>query len=141
MLKPTKILSYFILPVYFYLFHLFLDFAFDVYTRFPGFSNVMHFSGGVILFFTFFPLLNYLNRENYLKLDKIATFIFVISLIISVAVFWEFYEFAMDYFFDVNWQPSIADTLGDLFLGMSGGIVAGLLFKLFSSSKIYLRTK
>ncbi|MCK9595610.1 hypothetical protein M0R19_00265 [Candidatus Pacearchaeota archaeon] len=128
MLKLTKILNFFIIPVSFYLVHVFLDIVFDIYAKFPNFANVMHFSGGIILAFTFFPLLNYLNKEGFLKLNRFMKFIFVISLIISVAVFWEFYEFVMDYFFNVNWQPSLADTMGDLFLGMTGGIIAGMIF-------------
>ena len=130
MLNTKKIFSYFILPVLFYLLHLFLDITFDIYTKFSWFDKLMHFSGGVILAFTFFPLLNYLHKENYLVFNKFVKFVFTISLIISVAVFWEFYEFIIDYFFNVNWQPSVADTMGDLFFGMFGGIVAGLIFLL-----------
>lgn len=129
-MKLKKILSYFTLPVLFYLFHLILDFVFDVYTKFSWFDKLMHFSGGVVLAFTFFLILNYLQEEGDLRTNRLIKFIFAISLVISVAVFWEFYEFAMDYFFHVNWQPSVADTIGDLFLGMSGGIIAGLIFLL-----------
>jgi hypothetical protein len=127
-MKLKKISNYFALPVLFYLFHLFLNFVFDIYERFSWFDKLMHFFGGIILAFTFFPILNYLQKEGDLKVDKLIKFIFAISLIISVAVFWEFYEFIMDYFFNVNWQSSVADTISDLFLGMFGGIIAGLIF-------------
>jgi hypothetical protein len=127
-MKLKKIPNYFVLPVLFYFFHLFLNFVFDIYTRFSWFDKAMHFSGGIVLAFTFFPILNYLHKEKYIILNKFVKFVFAISLIISVAVFWEFYEFVMDYFFNVNWQSSVADTIGDLFLGMLGGIVAGLIF-------------
>ncbi len=128
MIKIKKLFIYFIPPVLFYLFHLFLDFTFDVYTRFSWFDNLMHFAGGIVLVITFFPLLTYFEKERNLKLDRIWKFIFVTSLVVLVAVLWEFYEFVMGYFFGFNWQPSVADTIGDLFLGMSGGIIAGLFF-------------
>lgn len=130
MLKLKKFLSYLIIPVFFFLFHLFLYLVLDIYKRLPGFSNIMHFLGGVILAITFFSFLNYLQREGDLKINKLMNFIFVISLVISVAVFWEFYEFVMDYFFNVNWQISVADTMGDLALGIIGGITVTLVFLL-----------
>jgi hypothetical protein len=128
MIKIKKLFIYFIPPVLFYLFHIFLDIVFDVYVKFSWFDNLMHFTGGIVLAFTFFPLLTYFEKEGNLKLGRIWKFIFVISLVVLIAVLWEFYEFVICYFFGFNWQPSVADTIGDLFLGMSGGIIAGLFF-------------
>ncbi|MEK6842271.1 MAG: hypothetical protein AABX84_00490 [Nanoarchaeota archaeon] len=128
MLRLDKILTYFLIPTSFFLFHMFLDLVFDIYTKFPWFGNIMHFSGGIVLGFTFFPLLNYLNEEKYLKLDKIMKFIFVLSLVGLFAIFWEFYEFTMVNVFSVNWQMTYGDTIIDLFLGLIGGIIASAIF-------------
>src|SRR3989344_7408567 len=103
MLRLDKVLSYFLIPTFFYMFHMFLDLVFDIYTKFPWFSNVMHLLGGLMLGFTFFPLLNYLNEEKYLKTDKFMKFVFVISLVALISIFWEFYEFSIVNLFDLDW--------------------------------------
>jgi mannose/fructose/N-acetylgalactosamine-specific phosphotransferase system component IIC len=67
MLKPERILSYFLIPAFFFLFHVLLDLVFNVYGKFPWFSSVMHFAGGMMLALTFFLLLNYLNKKDILN--------------------------------------------------------------------------
>ena len=128
MLKLEKILMYFTIPAFFYLFHMILDLVFNVYDRFLWFSSVMHFLGGLMLGVTFFLLLNYLNKERYFESDKMMRFIFVISLVISVAVFWEFYEFAIVNLFDLNWNMTYNDTIWDLFVDLCGGVLASVWF-------------
>ena len=95
MLRLERILSYFLIPAFFFLFHMFLDLAFNVYDRFPWFASVMHFAGGTMLAITFFLLMNYLNKEKYFKSDKFMRFVFVISLVSLISIFWEFYEYFM----------------------------------------------
>jgi hypothetical protein len=128
MIRLKNIFIYFIPPTLLYLLHLFLDISFDVYTRFSWFDKLMHFSGGAVLVITFFPLLTYFEKRGNLKLGRIWKFIFVISLVVLVAVLWEFYEFVICYFCGCNWQPSVADTIADLALGMFGGLIVTLIF-------------
>src|SRR3989344_1048307 len=128
MLKLEKILMYLTIPVFFYMFHMFLDLVFDIYDRFPWFSNVMHLVGGMMLGITFFLLLNYLNREKYIQTDKYARFIFAISLVGLFGIFWEFYEFAIVRIFDLNLNLTYEDTLWDLLVDLVGGAIAGFWF-------------
>ena len=128
MLKLEKILMYLTIPVFFYMFHMFLDLVFDIYDRFPWFSNVMHLVGGMMLGITFFLLLNYLNREKYIQADKYTRFIFAITLIGLFGIFWEFYEFAIVRIFDLNWNLTYEDTLWDLLVDLVGGAIAGFWF-------------
>ena len=128
MLKLDKILSYFLVPVFFFMLHMFLDLVFNIYDKFPWFSSVMHFAGGIILAFTFFPLLNYLNREKYFFSDKFTRFVFTISLVALFAIFWEFYEFTMVNLFDLDWNMTYNDTIWDLFVDLAGGITASIYF-------------
>ena len=128
MLKLEKILMYLTIPVFFYMFHMFLDLVFDIYDRFPWFSNVMHLVGGMMLGITFFLLLNYLNREKYIQSDKYTRFVFMISLVGLFGIFWEFYEFAIVRIFDLNWNLTYEDTLWDLLVDLVGGAIAGFWF-------------
>ena len=128
MLKLEKILIYFTIPAFFFMFHMFLDLVFDIYDKLPWFSSVMHFAGGAILAFTFFSLLNYLNREKYFISDKFTRFVFTISLIGLFGIFWEFYEFTIVNVFDLNWNMTYNDTIWDLFVDLIGGILASVWF-------------
>ncbi len=130
MLRLDKILSYFLIPCFFFLFHMFLDLVFDIYDKFPGFATPMHFAGGFILTFTFFPLLNYLNKEKYFFSDKFTRFVFTISLVGLTGIFWEFYEFSLVNYFGLDWILTYNDTIWDLFVDLIGGIVASVWFLL-----------
>ena len=128
MLRLDKILSYFLIPSFFFLFHMFLDLVFDIYEKFPWFSSVMHLAGGIILGITFFLLLNYLNREKYFISDKFTRFVFVISLVGLFAILWEFYEFIMVRIFNLDWVLTYDDTIWDLFVDLVGGLMASIWF-------------
>ncbi|MEK6819833.1 MAG: hypothetical protein AABY03_01380 [Nanoarchaeota archaeon] len=109
---------------------MFLDLVFDIYDKFPGFATPMHFAGGFILTFTFFPLLNYLNKEKYFFSDKFTRFVFTISLVGLTGIFWEFYEFSLVNYFGLDWILTYNDTIWDLFVDLIGGIVASVWFLL-----------
>src|SRR3989344_7332153 len=122
MLRLERILSYFLIPAFFFLFHMFLDLVFNVYDRFPWFASVMHFAGGTMLAITFFLLMNYLNKEKYFKSDKFMRFVFVISLVSLISIFWEFYEYFMVTVFKTGWNMTYNDTIWDFFVDLTGGL-------------------
>lgn len=128
MLRLDKILGYFLIPAFFFMFHMFLDLVLNIYEKFPWFSSVMHFLGGLMLGVTFFLLLNYLNKEKYFFSDKFTRFIFTISLVALFAIFWEFYEYIMVNVFNLDWVLTYNDTIWDLFVDLVGGIIASVWF-------------
>ena len=130
MLRLERILSYFLIPAFFFLFHMFLDLAFNVYDRFPWFASVMHFAGGTMLAITFFLLMNYLNKEKYFKSDKFMRFVFVISLVSLISIFWEFYEYFMVTVFKTGWNMTYNDTIWDFFVDLTGGLFGSSFFAL-----------
>jgi hypothetical protein len=109
-----------------------LDLAFDIYSKYPWFSSIMHLLGGLILGLTFFSLLNYLNKEKYFVSDKFIRFVFTISLVALFAVFWEFYEFSFEKLFSLGWHLTYEDTIWDLFVDLVGGVVGSVYFILKS---------
>ncbi|HSR89030.1 MAG TPA: hypothetical protein VLK22_01340 [Candidatus Udaeobacter sp.] len=62
-----------------------------------------------------------LVKKNYLKAGVIIT------ATVTIAVWWEFYEFISDYFLGTLMQPSIADTMKDLCMGMLGAVVLSIV--------------
>ena len=117
------IVWFFIFPVLVLVLHLFLLF-FDVYRILPWFDMPIHFIGGVSVSMTYFFILKYLQKENYLKISSLIRIIFVFALVSLTAVSWEFFEFSAEYLTGFNLQGSLNDTMVDLFLGLFGGLLA-----------------
>lgn len=130
MKELKKILSFFIFPFLVFVVNSFFIFL-GVYDAFNNLGMMMHFLGGVSVGYSFFLVLNYFESEYFLKLNKFFMVLFVTSLVAFIAVLWEFYEFAVDYFFSTNWQASIGDTMLDLLLGIFGGLFI-VLFLIFN---------
>ncbi len=63
--------------------------------------------------------------------------LFALGIVAITAVCWEFAEFAGDVFvYHSNYfQPSIGDTMKDLFLGLSGGLIASIFLSQEDGSK------
>ncbi|MEK6760343.1 MAG: hypothetical protein AABX93_00280 [Nanoarchaeota archaeon] len=127
MLKITKLLGFFIFPVFVILWNAIFVMT-GLYDKFLWLDIPMHFIGGIAVAYSFLLTLDYLHREKYLKLNKLFLFIFSVSLASLFAVGWEFYEFLTQLFTGIIYQPSIADTMKDLFLGLLGGASASLIF-------------
>ncbi|MEK6898044.1 MAG: hypothetical protein AABX28_01655 [Nanoarchaeota archaeon] len=128
--ESRNILKLFIFP--FMVFVVNYAFVFlGVYDLLNNLGMMMHFLGGISAGYSFFLVLSYFESEYSLKLNRFFTILFVTSLVAFIAVLWEFYEFAVDYFFGTNWQASLGDTMLDLLLGIVGGlfIVLFLIFK------------
>ena len=93
------------------------------------FDIPMHFLGGFSIGITSSFLLSLFQKKQYLgKINFLLGIIFVVSMVSLTAVGWEFFEFLMSNLYHLNLQPSLNDTLADLFFGIFGGIIAGLIF-------------
>ncbi len=98
--------------------------CFDIYSRFPDFDMPMHFIGGVAI--AHFFVVCYRSASERELLGHQATVMFppmILGLTCLAAVVWEFVEFAADQQFGIHSQPSLADTMLDLLLGLLGGAV------------------
>ncbi len=58
----------------------------------------------------------------------------ILGLTCLAAVVWEFTEFLVEQWFGIHTQPSLADTLLDLLMGLLGGAVWIVGDYLFSAS-------
>lgn len=124
--KVVKILGFFMYPILLFLWNVIITLL-GFYDSAQWLDIPMHLLGGIVVGYSFFLTLNYLQEKDNFQNKKIYTAIFSVALVSLIAVFWEFYEFGMDYFFGLNYQPSVEDTMLDFFLGILGGVFVNLL--------------
>jgi len=128
-MKLKQIAKAFIPPVLVLVIHLVAIATLNVYMFYPWFDIPMHFLGGLAVALTYATIMKQLQKEKYIgKIPPLAFFIFLISLVALTAVLWEFLEFITDQTIAINYQLGLKDTMGDLFLGLIGGI-AGYFIK------------
>lgn len=98
--------------------------GFDIYSRFPEFDIPMHFAGGFVIAYFFGVCYREASHRSLLGQPSAVVFPpMILGLTSLVAVVWEFAEFIADHQFGVHTQPSLADTLLDLLMGLLGGVV------------------
>ena len=115
-------------PVLVFSIHLFLSRVLHAYDNWPPSDIPMHFAGGVAIAFFISKCFQTLPREGS-KRSRVVVLelILVGSLAATAAVFWEFTEFSVDQIFGTNIQRSLANTMQDMALGISGAAVYILL--------------
>ncbi len=90
------------------------------------YDMALHFLGGMMVAMM---LLYYGERwPDYIQLPNnvFARFLFVLSFVAIIGIFWEFYEYAADYVFKA-FDLTLSDTLSDLLLDLLGaGFVASI---------------
>lgn len=102
--------------------------AFDVYPFIPWVDIPLHIVGAFALARAYMTFTEHLQEENKVRpLPRWAVPVFILSLVMLTAVVWEFAEYTADALFSINMQPSNADTMGDLFLGLVGSTLALLI--------------
>jgi hypothetical protein len=130
-----QILKAFFPPAILYFVQYFLELFFRIYERYPSFDIPMHFLGGVTIVLTGNSLLQIAQKEKWLVIkNRAITVLLLVSFVALFAILWEFHEFLMDTYLGTQTQPSIADTMKDMFLGLLGACVFGIM-KIFSKKK------
>jgi hypothetical protein len=131
----SQIFKAFCPPTVLYFVQYFLELFFRIYERYPSFDIPMHFLGGVTIALTGNSLLQIAQKEKWLVLkSRLVQSILLVSFVALFAILWEFHEFLMDKFLGTQTQPSIADTMKDMFLGLLGACVFSIT-KIFSKKK------
>ncbi len=82
--------------------------VYDFYELFPWWDNVLHFSSGVLIGFVVIIIVDYYQTKFYVRknlwADAVFTIVIASAASISIAVFWEFFEYSFDYFMGGNMQ-------------------------------------
>lgn len=111
--------------IVFLFFNLLIGGYFQMYIIWPPYDIPVHFLGGVSMGITGYMLLKLCEKNNWIHISNKLLFLLLIVCYVSLtATVWEFYEFLMDHYLGTFNQPSIADTMGDMFFGLLGGAFA-----------------
>lgn len=100
-------------------------------------DSYSHFLGGMAIAYSAYYALSLIEKKHWITIQKnILRAGIILSIVMTIAVWWEFYEFLYDYFIDTSsylfiMQPSLSDTVKDLYMGMFGAIVfcIGILYR------------
>ncbi len=122
MVRPRELLKLFAFPIAVLAVHLILS-ALELYETAPWVDVPMHFFGGASIGIAYTLLLRRLA-----PFSPAILLLFAVSLVGLTAVLWELHEFLLDTFLQWSTQPSVADTMEDLFLGLLGGLAGSLPF-------------
>lgn len=108
-------------PVLVFAVHVVADQIFDAYGARPRLDIPMHFAGGVAMAYFISSGVRALTQPpGRSRRAIVLEALLVISVTTTVAVVWEFVEFAIDATTGSNIQVSLANTMQDLALGMAG---------------------
>lgn len=95
----------------------------NFYERIEWFDAVLHFTSAIFLGgLSYLILLVYRNARR-IRISTRFMFILATSIAVSLAVYWEIFEFTVDTLLDKNMQPSLGDTMHDLMLGSVGSLI------------------
>jgi len=91
-------------------------------------DSVMHFAGGIVLGYFILGQIGYAVRKGWCRdPGRVVVLVLIVSLVTTGAVCWEIYEWLSDMYIGTHFQPSLDDTIKDLALGLTGGIVCAFM--------------
>ena len=94
-------------------------------------DTLLHLFGGMSIAYSANHALLLAERSKLITFkSRLLKIVMIVGMVMIAAVLWEVYEFVWDQIFGTLFQPSKADTIKDLIMGMLGGIVfCGLFLK------------
>jgi len=112
------------LPAVVFLAHVVCAHVVDVYRLWPPVDIPLHFAGGFAIAFFISGTLETLGDENVVRRpDWIVHLLLTFGLTCAAALFWEFAEWTADRALGMSCQLGLDDTMGDMLMGVIGGIV------------------
>lgn len=147
--------GFYYVAIIFTFFSVYLGSFLNFYEKFAMWDDILHFTSGVLLALLCIILTSFVVIKRFGIINKKWDILFMVIVgvlvSISLAVFWEFYEFSFDYLFDGNMQrgvivtdlatydptqymrPSgrivgtdLLDTMSDFFKAVTGAMLAGI---------------
>lgn len=106
-----------------FLFHVVADRGFHAYEHWNELDVPMHLFGGLaIAWFFHHAALAASARGIIGPFHRVTHAVLVFALTCMATVFWEFAEFLTDLYLGTKAQLGVADTMGDMLLGICGGL-------------------
>lgn len=141
LLKLKPVYEIYIINVVFVYFASLIGSSFHCYSLL-GFDKALHFASGImfatvsiIVFMTIKKVRHISNKEDY-----VLFLVFINALNLAVAVFWEFYEYAMLIFFNndcINhYTQGVHDSITDMLCAFVGGVlITGMVMHAYKKNK------
>ena len=129
-------------PIFVFLLHVFLVGYIHIYDDYPWLDGPMHYLGGLSMAYSVFMAWTYLQTRGTIHhLDRIIELVLVLTSVTTIAVFWEFGEFLLDWFLGTDLQVSLPNTMKDLLMGILGAGTLVLYHLLKSSRREFIASK
>ncbi len=93
----------------------------------PCFDKMIHFISGIIISVVAAMFFHFIKKEKYIhhQADCYIYYIFIMAVNLSIAVLWEFYEYAMLIFFQNDcihhYTTGVHDSITDMLCAFVGG--------------------
>jgi hypothetical protein len=114
-------------PLAVFLFYL-LARSLQLFSLFPPLDIPTHFLGGVVI--TYFYRVAIRNAQKLVgEIPFPIQVMFAFTCSGTTTIFWEFYEYIFDFFFDTKMVRGVTDTTVDFFVGLLGALVVTLFYK------------
>jgi magnesium-transporting ATPase (P-type) len=122
----------------------YLSGCFDMYYRLFWWDDLLHALSGVMIGFIGFLMVYKINHKYSMDLNPFLIALFAFTFSVTIAVFWEIFEFLMDVYFGTAMQKwdlpeetiligrsyqgsGLRDTMSDLILGSAGALVSSII--------------
>ena len=101
-----------------------------IYEHFPWFDIPMHFLGGAAVAAAYHRIFSFLETTSRIRpMDRWVRVLLVWGCLTVTTVLWEFMEFAGDSWMGVRTQLGLANTMQDLAVGMTSGLLTAILLR------------
>jgi flagellar biosynthesis protein FliR len=111
----------------------------EFYFRFWWWDVYLHLASGFLLGIIGFTLVYAINHNKNIKMNMKAGFVAMFALFfsLSIGLFWEFFEYGVDSFFNTNMQRSgLPDTMWDLIMDFIGAFIISSLGYLWMKERL-----
>ena len=108
----------------------FLGSIVNFYHTINNYDKIIHLASGTVS--AFFGLYLLINFRKYNNKSVLFNVIYVLSFVLAVAVFWEFFEYTCDNLFGKDAQnvltTGVNDTMGDMIAALIGSILFNIMY-------------
>jgi len=123
---------------------IFLSVRFDLYYTVFWWDDLLHTISGVIIGFIGFLIIYKVNGKYSMDISPLLVAVFAFTFAVTMGVFWEIFEFALDAFFETTMQSwdlpptaillgrpfqgsGLRDTMSDLIVNSLGALITSIV--------------
>ena len=101
---------------------------FQLYKLFPPLDIPTHFLGGIAITYCYRVAIRH-SQEFVGEIPFPVQVLLAFTCTGTTTIFWEFYEYLSDFFFQTQMVRGVTDTMLDLFVGLLGALALSVLYR------------